>query len=80
MKFVSALVAGLRDGLMVTARGHPLQDVFRVPDGWCEDERPEEPDEFRTDQRNELDRSGRGDCDHHVRMRHVDRINEPERP
>ncbi|MGW3493152.1 hypothetical protein [Streptomyces sp. NPDC001020] len=55
---MSALVAGLCDGLMVAAPGHPVQDVFRVPHWWCEDERPEESDEFGKVQRDETDRSG----------------------
>lgn len=59
MESVSALVAGLCDGLMVAAPGHPVQDVFRVPDWWCEDERPEDSDEFGAGQRDETGRSGR---------------------
>ena len=35
------LVAGLCDGLMMAAPGHPVQEVFRASGWWCEDERPD---------------------------------------
>jgi len=58
-------VAGLRDGLMAAAPDHQVQEMFRIPGGWCEDECPQEPDEFGAGQRDEIGRfagvvAGRG--------------------
>lgn len=49
-------MTGLCDGLMVSTPGHPVQNVLRVADRWCEDERPQDPDELGTSQRDEAGR------------------------
>lgn len=36
---------------MMVTPDHPVQDGFRLPDGWSEDECPEQPDEFGAGQR-----------------------------